>query len=41
MNKSFVPRGYFVQAGYVGFLRDGTKMLFESEDAYIEYIEEV
>jgi len=38
MEKDFKPDGYVVQAGYIGFLRDGSKMLFETEDAYNDYI---
>lgn len=36
--KEFKPDGYVVQAGYIGFLRDGSKMLFETEAAYKDYI---
>lgn len=40
MAKCFIPHGYVVQSGYIGFLKDGTKMLFETEDAYKDYINE-
>lgn len=32
-------RGYLVAAGYIGFLPSGKKMLFASEEDYIDYYE--
>lgn len=34
------PKGYPVPAGYIGILEDGTKMLFPTEDEYLERINE-
>lgn len=33
-------KGYPVAAGYIGILKDGSKMLFETEEAYKEYMAE-
>ena len=33
-------KGYPVPSGYIGILEDGSKMLFETEEAYIEYMKE-
>lgn len=33
-------KGYPVPAGYMGILKDGTKMLFPTEGEYVEYMEE-
>lgn len=33
-------KGYVVPAGYIGYV-DGKKMLFATEDDYIEYMKEV
>lgn len=32
-------KGYVVSSGYIGYV-DGEKMLFATEDDYIEYIKE-
>ena len=33
-------KGYPVAAGYIGILKDGSKMLFETEEAYKEHMRE-
>ena len=32
--------GYPVPAGYIGILEDGTKMLFPTEEEYVEHMKE-
>ena len=34
----FSPKGYFVASGYVGFLPDGRRMRFPTEQEYLDYI---
>ncbi len=36
-----LPKGYLVRQGYVGFLPDGQKMLFPTQDEYNEYFSEI
>lgn len=36
----FNPRGFFTADGYVGFLPDGTRLVFPTYDEYMEYVEE-
>lgn len=33
------PRGYAIQAGYVGFMPDGRWMLFSTDKDYEEYFQ--
>lgn len=32
------PYGYYVPAGYMGRVKNGSMMLFETEGAYLSYI---
>ena len=34
----FRPKGYHVPSGYIGFLSDGRRMFFATEQDYIEYV---
>lgn len=36
----FAPKGYYTNNGYVGFLPDGSRMIFPTYAEYVEYIEE-
>ena len=36
----FTPKGYFTSDGYVGFLPDGSRLVFPTNDEYLEYVEE-
>ena len=36
-----VPYGYIVGQGNIGFLPDGRRMLFPTQDEYIEYLSEL
>lgn len=38
MNKQATPGGYHTPNGYVGFLPNGRKMLFATEQDYFDYI---
>ena len=34
----FRPKGYNTSNGYVGFLPDGSRMSFLTQDEYVEYV---
>ena len=36
----FSPKGYYTAQGYTGFLPDGSRMCFPTQDEYLEYVEE-
>ena len=36
----FSPKGYYTSNGYVGFLPDGTRMMFPTRAEYVEYVRE-
>ena len=36
----FRPRGFYTSSGYVGFLPDGTRIVFATYDEYVDYIRE-
>jgi len=36
----FNPKGYYTSQGYTGFLPDGSRMAFPTQDEYLDYIEE-
>jgi hypothetical protein len=36
----FTPKGYYTSNGYVGFLPDGTRMMFATYNEYVDYLEE-
>ena len=36
----FRPKGYYTSNGYVGFLPDGSRMSFPTQDEYEEYVRE-
>ena len=36
----FAPKGYYTSNGFVGFLPDGTRMMFPTRAEYVEYVEE-
>ena len=36
-----MPYGYLVEQGFIGILPDGRKMLFPTQDEYIEYLSEL
>lgn len=36
----FRPKGYYTSNGYVGFLPDGSRMSFPTQDEYEEYVQE-
>lgn len=38
---AFSPKGFYIGSSYVGFLPDGSKLLFPTEEEYIEYVEEL
>ena len=38
---NFTPKGYFVGQGFFGFLPDGRKMLFATQEEYFEYFSEL
>ena len=37
----FTPRGFFTSDGYVGFLPDGSRMIFPTSEEYAEYVREL
>jgi len=37
----FIPKGYYIGQGFFGFLPDGRKMLFVSQEEYLEYFSEL
>ena len=36
----FVPRGFYTSTGYVGFLPDGSRIMFATYDEYVDYLHE-
>lgn len=38
MNRQAIPSGYHTSNGYIGFLPNGGKMLFATEQDYFDYI---
>ncbi len=36
----FTPKGYTTHQGYTGFLPGGGRMVFPTQDEYLEYIRE-
>lgn len=36
----FTPRGFYTSNGYVGFLPDGSRIMFATYDEYVDYIRE-
>jgi len=36
----FTPKGYYTSQGYTGFLPDGSRMAFPTQDEYLDYVEE-
>lgn len=36
----FHPRGYEIPDGYVGFLPDGSRLIFPTSGEYLEYVQE-
>ena len=34
----FVPAGYTTRQGYTGFLPDGRRMVFPTQDEYYDYV---
>ena len=36
----FTPRGFYTANGYVGFLPDGSRIMFATYDEYMDYIRE-
>ncbi len=41
MAHTFVPFGYFVGSGFFGFLPDGRKLLFPTQDEYYDYLSDL
>ena len=37
----FTAKGYITSDGYVGFLPDGSRMAFPTQDEYEEYVREL
>jgi len=37
----FIPKGFYTSQGYTGFLPDGSRMVFPTQDEYIDYVEEL
>ena len=37
----FIPKGYYTSQGYTGFLPDGSRMAFPTQEEYIDYVEEL
>ena len=36
----FTPKGYYTGSDYVGFLPDGSRMVFPTRAEYVDYLEE-
>lgn len=36
----FNPKGYYTGNGYMGFLPDGTRIMFATYEEYMEYLRE-
>ena len=37
----FIPKGFYTSQGYVGFLPDGSRMIFPTSEEYAEYVREL
>lgn len=37
----FVPKGYNTGCGFTGFLPDGRRMVFPTQDEYLDFIAEL
>lgn len=37
----FQPKGYYTSQGYTGFLPDGRRMAFPTQDEYFDYVREL
>lgn len=40
VNDMFTPKGYYTHQGYVGFLPGGQRMIFATQDEYLDYLRE-
>ena len=38
--KMFKPKGFYTSNGYLGFLPNGSRMVFPTYDEYMDYLEE-
>ena len=36
----FIPKGYYTSQGYTGFLPDGSRMAFPTQEEYLDYVED-
>ena len=36
----FTPRGFYTGNGFVGFLPDGSRIIFPTYDEYLDYLHE-
>ena len=36
----FKPRGFYTGSGFVGFLPDGSRIIFATYDEYLDYLRE-
>ena len=36
----FVPKGYYTDNGYMGFMPDGSRIMFATYDEYVDYLDE-
>ena len=36
----FLPKGYYTSQGYTGFLPDGSRMAFPTQDEYLDFVRE-
>lgn len=37
----FIPKGYSTGTGYTGFLPDGRRMTFPTQDEYLDFVAEL
>ena len=37
----FTPKGYYTAQGYTGFLPDGSRMVFPTQDEYLDFMDEL
>ena len=37
----FNPKGYYTSQGYTGFLPDGGRMAFPTQDEYLDFLREL
>lgn len=37
----FNPKGYYTSQGYTGFLPDGARMSFPTQDEYLDFVREL